>query len=145
MAGRGEAGGESVGGGWVCACVCACASAVCLLINEFGRRPGWGCESVVEAGEAGGVWVKARGRVRALESSRGASAWLEECRCRLRKKLIPLWTPVGREEGEFVVMTVAATVWEAAGAAVVVNIPFPVSGTDEDIEPWAGGGRRAAV
>lgn len=65
---------------------------------------------MVEAGEAGGVWVKARGRGRALESSRGASAWLVECRCRLRKKLIPRWTPVGRDEGGFVVKTVAATV-----------------------------------
>lgn len=105
-----------------------CASAVRLLERGFRRgRAGCCCwVGEVRAGEAGGVWVEARGRVPSRESSRVASPWLAcECRCRFLKKLMPRWTPVGRGAGESVERAVGTAVG-GAGAAVVVNITFPL-------------------
>jgi hypothetical protein len=97
-------------------------SAVWLLDSNSGRgTAGWADEEA-KAGEAGGVCVEARGRVPVRESSRGASPWLLECRCRLRKKLMPRWTPVGRGEGELGDTAVAVG---RTGVVVVVNITLP--------------------
>lgn len=71
----GDAGGESLGG-WGCV---AESSAVC-------RREGLGrttalCDDVAKDGEAGGVWVDARGRVLGGLPSRGpGSSGLPACR-----------------------------------------------------------------
>jgi hypothetical protein len=119
MVGFGEVGGESVEGGWGCRWV----SAVWLLDSNSGRVAGCWWDDEAKAGEAGGVWVEARGRVPDRESSREASAWLVECRCKFRKKLMPRWTPVGRGEGELG-GTAVATVGRA-GVVVVVNITLP--------------------
>lgn len=90
-----------------------------LLDSESGRATVCWWDDEAKAGEAGGVCVEARGRVPVRESSREASAWLPECRCRFRRKLIPRWTPVGRCEGEL--GTAVVTVGRA-GVVVVVNI-----------------------
>jgi len=130
MVGLGVVGGESVEGGW------GWVSAVWLLDSESGRAAVCWWDDEAKAGEAGGVCVEARGRVPVRESSREASAWLPECRCRFRRKLIPLWTPVGRCEGEL--GTAVATVGRA-GVVVVVNIT-PVSGAERGLRPEAGVG-----
>lgn len=64
----GEAAGGSlrVGCGWGCGRVCdwGWASDVCRLEGSAGRTMGrWFWDDEVKAGEAGGVWVEARGRV----------------------------------------------------------------------------------
>ena len=90
---------------------------VCL--REGGR--GW-CKAVAREGEAGGVWVDARGRVlEGLASSRGSSSEAPlECRCRLRRKLKPR-RPDGRLVEDMVDIAVAAVVGAAGAGAVYIT------------------------
>lgn len=129
MLAGGEAGGDSLaGGGGGCGCSCGCPSAVTRLERVGGRAMGRLWDEEANAGEAGGVWVEARGRV--LGVSRGSSPGPGEWRCRLRKKLMPRCRPVGRGEGdagEAVERAVAATVG-GAGVGAVNIAESPVGG-----------------
>ena len=117
MVSGGVADGESLSGGSICGW-----SVVCLLERGFGRASRRGCEGAANAGDSG--WVRARGRFLGREASRGASLSLVEwCRCRFRRKDIPLCTPVGRGEGDLDVMAVATT----DGGACAGNITSPVA------------------
>jgi hypothetical protein len=109
----GDAGGESLDEG----CVCALES-VCLREGGRGRVAAlW--EEAAKEGEAGGVWVDARGRD-GLESSRGSSEAPLECRCRFLRKLRPR-RPEGRGDVGFVEIAVAATVGAAGAGAVNIT------------------------
>jgi hypothetical protein len=117
----GEAGGEPLDEGWGCV-----LESVCLLESGAGRTTTL-VEEAAKAGEAGGVWVEARGRD-GLRSSRGSSEAPLECRCRFRRKLRPR-RPEGRGEVGLVEMAVAATVGAAGAGAVNIT----ESGADKGV------------
>jgi hypothetical protein len=111
----GDAGGESLEGGWFWASV-----SVWLREGGRGREAALLREEVARAGEAGGVCVAARGRVLGRASSRASSEAPLECRCKFLRKLRPR-LPDGRGEAELGEIGVAATVGAAGAGAVNIT------------------------
>jgi hypothetical protein len=120
---EGVVGGQPLDAGWRREVL-----SVCLREGGRGRDAG-PVEEVARAGEAGGVWVDARGRVLELEclgSSRASrsSEWpVVECRCRFLRKLRPRRPDNGRlvDEWEAMDSAVAATVGAAGAGAVYIT------------------------
>jgi hypothetical protein len=86
--------------------------------------------AVAKGGEAGGVWVEARGR---NGLSRGSSAAPLECRCRFLRKLRPR-RPDGRGDVGLGERAVAATVGAAGAGAVNIT----ESGADKGVLAASG-------
>jgi hypothetical protein len=109
----GDAGGEPLDDSWICE-----LESVCLLEGGAGRTAAL-VEEAAKAGEAGGVWVEARGRD-GLRSSRESSVAPLECRCRFLRKLRPR-RPEGLGEAGLGGRAVAATVGAAGAGAVNIT------------------------